>query len=306
MIPFNDRDGEIWMDGDFVPWREARLHVLSHGLHYASSVFEGERAYNGRIFRMEEHHERLLRSAELLDFAVPYDVPALNAAADELLQRQGLTDAYVRPVAFRGSGQMGVTAKESGVHTAIAAWAWPSYFSPEAMEKGIDLKVSPWRRPSPESAPVHSKAAGLYMICTLAKHQAEAAGFTDALMLDWRGYLAESTGANLFLVIDGAIHTPIADAFLDGITRRTVMALAELAGYEVVERRLVLEDLDKASEVFLTGTAAEVTPVGRIDDKRFTPAEVCRTLREAYAQEVRAEPGAQALAGKALKAPMAA
>ncbi|MGR4000894.1 MAG: branched-chain amino acid aminotransferase [Alphaproteobacteria bacterium] len=300
MIPFDDRDGEIWLNGDFVPWREAKSHVVSHGLHYASLVFEGERAYDGRIFRLQEHHERLHRSAEILDFEVPYSIEDLNAIAYELLERQGLKDAYIRPAAWRGSGQMGVSAKNAGVNAMMAAWQWPSYFSPELLEKGISLKTASWRRPAPDTAPVHSKAAGLYMICTLAKHEAEGQGFTDALMLDWRGYLAEATGANLFLVIDGALHTPIPDCFLDGITRRTVMGLARLQGREIIEERLLPSDLERASEVFICGTAAEVTPVGRIDDYTFAPGEVTRALADAYSREVRLPFQEQALFGQNL------
>ncbi|MDA7982969.1 MAG: branched-chain amino acid aminotransferase [Alphaproteobacteria bacterium] len=300
MIPFDNRDGTIWLNGQFIPWRDAKTHTIAHGLHYASLVFEGERAYNGRIFRLQEHHERLHRSAEILDFQIPYSVQELNDVARELLKRQDLKDAYIRPAAWRGSGQMGVSAHNAGVNTVIAAWQWPSYFSPELLEKGISLKISQWRRPAPDTAPVHSKAAGLYMICTLAKHHAEAHGFTDALMLDWRGYLAEATGANIFLVINGKLHTPIPDCFLDGITRRTVIGLARLQGREVVEERLAPDDLARASEVFICGTAAEVTPVGKIDDYNFTPGEVTRALAEAYSREVRLPEQEQALFGQNL------
>jgi branched-chain amino acid aminotransferase len=286
-IPFDDRPGVIWMNGQFVPWKEARLHVLSHALHYASSVFEGERAYGGVIFKGTEHHQRLHRSAEILGFKVPYGVSEIDAAAAELLRRQGLTDAYLRPIAWRGSEQMGVSAQSSRINVAIAAWEWPAYFSPELREKGIRLCWADYRRPSPQTAPTASKAAGLYMICTISKHAAEAKGFQDALMLDYRGLLAEATGANLFLVIDGKIHTPTPDCFLDGITRRTVIDVARAAGIEVIERHIKPEELAKTAEVFLTGTAAEVTPVGEIGEYRFTPGRITKQLMDGYAKEVR-------------------
>jgi branched-chain amino acid aminotransferase len=286
-IPFDDRPGVIWMNGQFVPWKEARLHVLTHALHYASSVFEGERAYGGVVFKGTEHHQRLHRSAEILGFKVPYSVSEIDAAADELLRRQGLTDAYLRPIAWRGSEQMGVSAQATRINVAIATWEWPAYFSPELREKGIRLCWADYRRPSPQTAPTASKAAGLYMICTISKHAAEAKGFQDALMLDYRGLLAESTGANLFLAIDGKIHTPTPDCFLDGITRRTVIDLARAAGIEVIERHIKPEELAKTAEVFLTGTAAEVTPVGEIGEYRFTPGRITKLLMDSYAKEVR-------------------
>lgn len=296
IIPFDDRDGVIWLNGTLVPWREAKLHVLSHGLHYASCVFEGERAYNGTIFKMTEHHERLHESGRILGFKIPYSVEEINAAAEQVLRENGLVDAYVRPVAWRGSEMMGVSAQQTRINVAIAAWAWPSYFSPELREKGIRLKTSAWRRPPPECAPVHSKAAGLYMICTLSKHAAEDEGYHDCLMLDYRGQVAEATGANIFLIQDGKIHTPIPDCFLDGITRRTVINLAKSKGFEVIERVIMPEEFAKTSEVFLTGTAAEVTPVGSIDDFRFTPGEITRTLSDAYSARVRGEETASASA----------
>jgi branched-chain amino acid aminotransferase len=223
---FDDRDGWIWLDGKLVPWREANVHVLTHALHYASSVFEGQRAYGGVIFKLQEHSERLHRSAELLGFQIPYSVEQLNAACNEVVEANGLTDAYVRPVAWRGSEQMGVTARGTECHVAIAAWDWGKYFPEEIAAKGLRLDIAPYRRPAPYTAPVHSKAAGLYMICTLSRQHAEARGFDDALMFDWRGQVAEATGANTFFVRDGALHTPTPDCFLDGITRRTVMDLA--------------------------------------------------------------------------------
>lgn len=287
IIPFDDRDGLIWYDGTMVPWRDSNLHVLSHGLHYARCVFEGERIYGGNVFKLTEHSERLVNSAEILGFTLPYSVSEIDAATNAVVEANGIVDGYVRPVAWAGSEMMGVSAQHNTIHVAIAVWQWPSYFDPEARLKGIDLTISEWARPAPNTAPVHSKAAGLYMICTMSKHRAEAAGFHDALMLDWRGQVAEATGANIFLVIDGVLHTPIPDAFLDGITRRTVIELAKARGYEVVERVIWPDDLKAAQEVFLTGTAAEVTPVGRIDDLRYTPGEVCETLMDAYAVEVR-------------------
>ncbi|MCG6122406.1 MAG: branched-chain amino acid aminotransferase [Microvirga sp.] len=285
-IPFDQRDGWIWLDGEFVPWAEARLHVLSHGLHYGSSVFEGERAYGGRIFKSTEHSERLRRSAQVLDFEVPYSVAEIDEAKRQVLARNGLADAYLRPVAWRGSEMMGVSAQLNTIHLAIAAWEWPSYFDPEQRLKGIKLDMAEYRRPDPATAPCHSKAAGLYMICTISKHKAERKGFADALMLDWQGRVAECTGANVFFVRDGAIHTPIADCFLDGITRRTVIDLAKRRGYEVIERRIMPEELSTFSECFITGTAAEVTPVGEIAAHAFKPADITRTLMEDYMAEV--------------------
>lgn len=287
ILPFDDRDGVIWYDGALVPWRDANLHVLSHGLHYASCVFEGERVYNGTVFKLTEHSERLAASARILGFELPYSVAEIDAATNETVKAMGFTDAYVRPVAWRGSEMMGVAAQSSRIHVAIAVWQWPSYFSPEAKMAGIKLTWSRWRRPAPDMAPTASKAAGLYMICTLSKHEAEAEGYQDALMLDYRGYLAEATGANLFLVMDGMIHTPKPDCFLDGITRRTVIDLAKARGIEVIERHIQPDELANTQEVFLTGTAAEVTPVGQIGDHRFTPGRVCETLVKDYDALVR-------------------
>ncbi|AWJ87281.1 branched-chain amino acid aminotransferase (plasmid) [Azospirillum sp. TSH58] len=287
ILPFDDRDGVIWYDGALVPWRDANLHVLSHGLHYASCVFEGERVYNGTVFKLTEHSERLAASARILGFELPYSVAEIDAATNETVKAMGFTDAYVRPVAWRGSEMMGVAAQASRIHVAIAVWQWPSYFSPEAKMAGIKLTWAPWRRPAPDTAPTASKAAGLYMICTLSKHAAEAEGYQDALMLDYRGYLAEATGANLFLVMDGKIHTPKPDCFLDGITRRTVIDLAKARGIEVIERHIQPDELANTQEVFLTGTAAEVTPVGQIGDHRFTPGRVCETLVKDYDTLVR-------------------
>ncbi|HEY5598082.1 MAG TPA: branched-chain amino acid aminotransferase [Kiloniellales bacterium] len=289
VLPFDDRDGVIWFDGKLVPWREAKVHVLTHGLHYASCVFEGERAYNGVIFKMTEHHERLRKSAEILGFELPYPVAAVDAAALEVLAANKIIDGYVRPVAWRGSEMMGVSAQQSRIHVAIAAWDWPAYFAPELRAKGIRMIFAPWRRPAPETAPTQSKAAGLYMICTLSKHAAEAKGCQDALMLDHRGRIAEVTGANVFLVQDGKIHTPTPDCFLNGITRRTVMALARDLGLEVIERAIMPDELGKTSEVFLTGTAAEVTPVGEIDTYKFTVGKITTDLMTAYGKLVRGQ-----------------
>ncbi len=290
LIPFDDRDGVIWLNGELLPWREAKVHVLSHALHYASAVFEGERIYDGEVFKLTEHSERLLYSAKVMGISVPYSVAEIDQATIDTAAALGIKDGYVRPVIWRGSEMMGVSAQECGGNLAIAVWPWPSYFSPEARLKGIRLKTSKWRRPAPDTAPADTKAAGLYMICTLSKHEAEAEGYDDALMLDYRGRVAESTGANIFLVIDGVIHTPTPDCFLDGITRRTVIDLARARGWDVVERPLMPEELAKADEVFLTGTAAEVTPVGQIDDHRYTPAEVCKTLWEDYDNLVHRRP----------------
>jgi branched-chain amino acid aminotransferase len=282
LIPFDDRDGEIWLDGKLVPWREASVHVLTHGMHYASAVFEGERVYGGEIFKLTEHSERLVRSAEILGFKIPYSVAEIDQACRDAVAAMDISDGYVRPVSWRGTEMMGVSAQNNTIHLAIAAWEWPAYFSPEARLQGIRMRTSKWRRPAPETAPVMSKAAGLYMICTMSKHDAESEGYNDALMLDWRGRIAEATGANIFLVIDGQLHTPTPDCFLDGITRRTVIGLAEARGYEVVERAIMPEELADAQEVFITGTAAEVTPIAEIDDRKFQVGQVTRQLIDDY------------------------
>ncbi len=295
MIPFDARDGVIWYNGEMVPWQDAKLHVLTHGLHYASAVFEGERSYNGRIFKMTEHHERMAASAELLGFSLPYSVAEIDQAAMDVLKANGIVDGYVRPIAWRGSEMMGVSAQNNRINVAVAAWEWPAYFSPEARLKGIRMTLADWRRPAPDTAPTRSKAAGLYMICTLSKHTAEAKGFNDALMLDYRGQIAEATGANIFLIQDGKIHTPTPDCFLDGITRRTVIGLARARGYEVIERAIMPEELAKTQEVFLTGTAVEVTPVAEIDDYKFTPGDITRDLLTAYDELVQ-QPGLAASA----------
>ncbi|MBU4527211.1 MAG: branched-chain amino acid aminotransferase [Hoeflea sp.] len=285
-VPFDQLEGEIWFNGEFVPWKDAKIHVLTHGLHYASAVFEGERAYGGEIFKLTEHTERLHASGEILGFKIPYSVAEIDQACAELLSRQGLTDAYVRPIAWRGSEMMGVSAQKNRINLAIAIWQWPSYFNPEERMKGIRLDIAEYCRPDPRTAPSKSKAAGLYMICTLSKHRAEERGYADAMMLDWRGRVAEATGANIFFVRDGRIHTPDPDCFLDGITRRTVISLAKKRGYEVIERAIMPEELDGFEQCFLTGTAAEVTPVSEIGPHRFTVGEIARNLVNDYMAEV--------------------
>ncbi len=286
-VPFDQRDGFIWLDGAFVPWKEAKVHVLTHALHYGSAVFEGERAYGGEIFKLTEHSERLVESARILGFKVPYTVAEIDAACNATLAKNGLVDGYIRPIAWRGSEMMGVAAQKNTIHMAVAAWEWPSYFSPAERLKGIRLQWAKYRRPDPATAPSRSKAAGLYMICTISKHEAEDNGYADALMLDWRGQVAEATGANVFFVRDGVIHTPKADCFLDGITRRTVIDLARARGYEVVERAIMPEELSTFSECWLTGTAAEVTPVSEVGEYRFTPGAITRTLMDDYSAAVR-------------------
>jgi len=283
---FDDRDGVIWFDGEFVDWRDARVHVLTHGLHYGSCVFEGQRAYGGVVFEQRRHHERLHESARILGFDIPHSVEVLDAACEELLKRMNFVDAYLRPVAWRGSEMMGVSAQNNTIHVAIAAWEWPSYFKPEERMKGIRLDLAEYRRPDPRTAPSKSKAAGLYMICTISKHAAEKKGYADALMLDWEGFVAEATGANVFFVHEGKIVTPLADRFLSGITRQTVIALAKARGFEVIERRIRPEELHHFTECFLTGTAAEVTPVSEIADWRFTPGTISLTLLEDYMKAV--------------------
>ena len=281
-VPFDQLDGHIWYDGQFVPWADAKLHVLTHGLHYGSSVFEGERAYGGEIFKLTEHTERLHESARILGYTIPWSVAQIDEACNTLLKMQGFTDAYVRPIAWRGSEMMGVAAQKNTIHLAIAIWQWPSYFDPAQKLKGIRLDIAEYCRPDPRTAPSRSKAAGLYMICTISKHAAENKGYADALMLDWRGQVAEATGANVFFVKDGKLHTPKPDCFLDGITRRTVIGLAKRRGLEVIERAIMPEELDGFEQCFLTGTAAEVTPVSEVGPYRFEVGEIARTLMEDY------------------------
>ena len=282
LVPYHDRDGVIWFDGVLVPWRDAKIHVLSHALHYASTVFEGERAYDGEIFKLTEHSERLVAGGRTMDFEIPYSVAEIDAACREVLRANNLTNAYLRPFAWRGSEQMGVSAQQTKIHLAIAAWDWGSYFPIEQRLKGIRIARATYRRPAPDTAPYTAKAAGLYMICTIEKHRAERAGYSDSLMLDWRGHVAECTGANIFFIKDGVIHTPTPDCFLDGITRRTVIDLARKRGIEVVERTILPDELGTFSECFVTGTAAEVTPVSEIGECRYTPGAICQTLMSDY------------------------
>ena len=285
ILPYDDRDGWIWQDGVYVPWREAKVHILTHSLHYGSAVFEGERAYEGKIFKSEEHTQRLHKSAELLDYKIPYSEDEINAAKADLMAKMGFKDCYIRAFAWRGSEMMGVSAQQNTIHLAIAMWEWGNYFADKM--KGIRVTMSKWKRPSPETIPSAAKAAGLYMICTMSKHAAEKEGYADALMLDYRGYVSELTGANVFLIKDGVIHTPIADCFLDGITRRTVIDLAKARGFEVVERRILPEELGDFSECFITGTAAEVTPVAELAGHAYKPGEMTEALVNDYDAMVR-------------------
>jgi branched-chain amino acid aminotransferase len=288
IIPFDNREGVIWFNGEIVPWNEARVHVLTHGLHYGSSVFEGERAYGGKIFKSKEHTQRFRKSAQIMDFDLPFTDDDINAAKDKVVELMGGGDQYVRPVAFRGSEMMAVSAQNNKIHVAIATWAWPSMFDPETKMKGIRLDIAEYRRPDPMCAPVHAKAAGLYMICTISKHKAEKKGYADAMMLDWQGRVAECTGANIFFIRDGALHTPIADCFLNGLTRQTVIALAKAQGMEVIESRIMPEDLTTYNECFIVGSAAEVTPVAEIGPYKFKPGNMSRTLMDTYSSAVRA------------------
>tara|TARA_Y100001936_G_scaffold28139_1_gene26410 strand:+ start:841 stop:1710 length:870 start_codon:yes stop_codon:yes gene_type:complete len=282
MEDFSQNEGFIWYDGELVEWKDTKIHVLTHGLHYASSVFEGERCYDGKIFREIEHTQRLHHSANTLGFEIPYSVEEICEIRKIVLKANNITNGYIRPVAWRGSEMMGISAQRNKIHLAVAAWEWPSYYSPEARLKGIKLQLTKWRRPSPETAPISTKAAGLYMICTLAKHEAESNGCEDALMLDYRGYIAETTSANIFLVIDNEIHTPLADCFLNGITRQEVIRIAKDKGIKLVERHINLEELEKAEEVFVTGTAAEITPVSEIGQYKFKPDTICKLMIEEY------------------------
>jgi branched-chain amino acid aminotransferase len=293
-VPFDQMPGVIWFDGKLIQSQDAKIHVLTHGLHYASAVFEGERAYNGVIFKSREHSERLKHSANILDFEIPYSAAEIDAAKHLVMERDGIPNAYVRPIAWRGSEQLGVSAQNNAIHLAIAAWEWPSYFDPAQRMKGIRLDFAEYRRPDPRTAPCLAKASGLYMICTISKHRAERRGYADAMMLDWEGRVAECTGANIFFIRDGKIHTPIADCFLSGITRATAIDLAKRRGIEVIERRIMPDDLSGFSECFITGTAAEVTPVSEIADWRFTPGAITQQLMEDYTVEVQPKGNAAA------------
>ncbi len=289
VIPFDQREGQLWFDGHMVKWGDAQTHVLTHGLHYASCVFEGERIYNGRIYKLEEHTARLFQSAKILGMHIPFTPERINKACIEAAAVQGIVDGYIRPVVFRGSEQMSVAAQNSHIHVAIASWQWPSYFDPKEKLKGIRLGISEWKRPAPDTAPTQAKAAGLYMICTLSKHAAEAQGYADALMYDYRGYVAEATGANVFFVKDGALHTPEPDCFLNGITRQSVIELARARQIPVHVRHIKPEEMLHFSECFICGSAAEVTPVSEIGPYRFKPGQISETLMNDYADEVRAE-----------------
>ncbi|MEM1130083.1 MAG: branched-chain amino acid aminotransferase [Pseudomonadota bacterium] len=287
---YDDRDGQIWMDGAMVPWRDAQMHVLSHALHYASSVFEGERAYGGRIFASRAHSERLLNSGTAIDMPIPWTIDEIEAAKEKVLAENGLSDAYVRVVAWRGAGlDMGVSSMRNPVRMAVAAWEWGAYYG-DAKTKGAKLDVSRWKRPSPETIPCHAKAAGLYMICTMSKHAAEAKGCSDAMMFDHRGYVAEATGANIFFVRNGEVHTPKPDCILNGITRQTVIGMLEDRGIKVHERHIEASELEGFEQCWLTGTAAEVTPVGEIGDYSFEVGALTRDISDSYEVLVRRVP----------------
>jgi branched-chain amino acid aminotransferase len=287
VIPFDQRDGSLWYDGKLVPWKSAQTHVLTHGLHYGSSVFEGQRMYGGTIFKLKEHTDRLFFSAETLGMKIPFTKDEINQACIDVCKANGIVDGYLRPVAFRGSEMMAVSAQNTTIHVAVACWAWPSYFSPAEKLKGIRLDIARYKRPSPETEPVHAKAAGLYMICTICKHEAEAKGYADAMFLDYRGYISEATGANVFFVKDGELHTPTPDCFLNGLTRQTVIAIAKARGVKVIERHIQPEELTGFTECFLTGSAAEVTPVSEIGPYSFKPGALTETLMNAYSDMVR-------------------
>lgn len=292
-LPYDQREGFIWMDGKLVPWLEAKVHVLTHALHYASAVFEGARIYDGEVFALTQHSERLHASADLLGFKIPYSVEDVNQACRDVIKAQGLSDGYIRPIAWRGPEEMGVAAKATKIHMAVACWDWGSYFPMEERLKGIRLCFAQYRRPDPMTAPCKAKAAGLYMICTLEKHRSMDAGYADALMLDWRGLVAEATGANIFFVKDDTLHTPVPDCFLDGITRRTVIALAKKRGLTVIERQIQPEEMAGFEQCFLTGSAAEVTPVSEIGPYRFTVGEITKSLMEEYSAQARPAAGAK-------------
>ncbi len=286
ILPFDNRDGVIWLNGKFVEWRHANIHVLNHGLHYASCVFEGLRIYNGKIFKLDEHTQRLFKSAKILDLDIPYNYQEVVDISKQIILKQNISDGYLRPVVWRGSEMMAISAKKGSTNLAIAAWEWPSYFSPKKLLEGIKLNVSKWLRPSPESAPTDSKAAGLYMICSLSKHEAEKLGFDDALMLDYRGYVAEATGANIFFVKENELFTPLADCFLNGITRQTVIEIAQENNIKVHERHFELDFLKTCDEVFLTGTAVEITPVSSIKQFNFEERKLTKFLISEFKKKV--------------------
>ncbi|MDP2206900.1 MAG: branched-chain amino acid aminotransferase [Alphaproteobacteria bacterium] len=287
LIPYDDRDGQIWMDGKLVPWRDCKLHFLTHSLHYGGGIFEGVRCYGGKIFKLNEHSQRLLDGCKTMDMKIEYTLEQINQACIDAVRANNITDGYLRPLAWRGAQQIGVSAPLAKVHLAVAAWDWPQYYKGDLLEKGISVMTSKWRRPAPDTAPVHAKASGLYMICTISKHAAEAEGCNDALMLDYRGHVAELTSANLFMVKDGALHTPTPDCFLNGITRQTVIQMAEDMGLKVHVRTILPEDLKTGEEFFATGTAAEITPIGKIDGVEYKVGPITRKIREAYSALVR-------------------
>ena len=289
VIPFDQRDGVIWHDGKLVPWQDAKTHVLTHGLHYGSCVFEGQRMYNGTIYKLKEHTERLFTSAQTLGMTIPFTQDVINQACIDVCKANNIVDGYLRPFAFRGSEMMAVSAQTTTIHVAIATWPWPSYFSPAEKLKGIRLDIARYKRPSPETEPVHAKAAGLYMICTLCKHEAEAKGYADAMFFDYRGYVSEATGANVFFIKDGEIHTPLPDCFLNGLTRQSVIRIARERQLKVIERHILPEELSTFSECFVTGSAAEVTPVAEIGEYRFRPGNISLSLMDDYAKMVRRE-----------------
>ena len=287
MAGYDDRDGKIWMDGALIDWRDANVHILTHAMHYASSVFEGERAYNGKIFKSRAHSARLIQSGKLIDFDIPYSIDEIEAAKQSALEANGLTDAYVRAVSWRGAGEdMGVASARNPVHLAVAVWSWGNYYG-DAKMKGAKLDIAKWRRPDPATAPSQAKAAGLYMIATMSKHSAEAKGCSDAMMFDYRGYIAEATGANIFFVKDGQVHTPIPDSFLNGLTRQTVIDMLKNRGISVNERHIMPEELESFEQCWLTGTAAEVTPVGQIGDYNFEVGALTREISDGYETLVR-------------------
>lgn len=287
LIPYDDRDGQIWMDGKLMPWRDCKVHFMTHSLHYAGAIFEGVRCYGGKIFKLEAHSRRLLDGCKIVDMEIGYTLEQINQACIEAVRANNITDGYLRPLAWRGAEQIGVSAPLAKVHLAVAAWDWPQYYKGDLLEKGISIVTSKWRRPAPDTAPVHAKASGLYMICTISKHEAEKQGCTDALMLDYRGYVAELTSANLFMVKDGELHTPDPDCFLNGITRQTVIEMAESMGFKVHVRTILPDELKTGDEFFATGTAAEITPIGKIDGTEYKVGPVTRKIREAYSALVR-------------------
>lgn len=289
LIPYDDRDGFIWMDGQLMPWRDCKVHFMTHALHYAGGIFEGIRCYNGKIFKLNEHSQRMLDGCKALDMKIEYSLEQINQACIEAVRANNITDGYLRPLAWRGAEQIGVSAPLAKVHLAVAAWDWPQYYKGDLLEKGISIATSKWRRPAPDTAPVHAKASGLYMICTISKQEAENQGCNDALMLDYRGHVAELTSANLFMVKNGELHTPTPDCFLDGITRQTVIEMAEAMGFKVHVRTILPEDLKTGDEFFATGTAAEITPIGKIDGTEYKVGPVTRKIREAYSALVRGE-----------------